>query len=379
MSEGAAEAAAAAAAAEEGANAEAAEALVGGGEFSFGAIMDVLAPDTGAEGAGEGAAEAAGATGASGGAAAEGATGGTGSAPDAGALAPGATGPLGGTAAPGAGATGSADPDAGATGGTGATGDSGGAGATGVADGGRPASWTVPAADVLDELGGLSAKFEESVAAAYQAEALTALKEEHPKYFEAIEKPPQLLVGTKVPALDGQGEVTLRDTAAAREWQEGIKYTLVEELRGRANAELDKNKDFLTTVHSSIEIFTKNKDLIPGTADFNVDLANRFVAFVKPYEIRSDEGKLLGYSIPVQPIVDQLRQQPAAAAQEPQSPPAGATGATGAEAPPGATAAAQAPAEPPQAGIPSKAGSSGDEPEDFSVLFGTIGLPSLKI
>ena len=34
--------------------------------------------------------------------------------------------------------------------------------------------------------------------------------------------------------------------------------------------------------------------------------------------------------------------------------------------------------EPPQAGIPSKAG-SGAEKEDFSTLFGTIGLPNLQI
>ena len=36
-------------------------------------------------------------------------------------------------------------------------------------------------------------------------------------------------------------------------------------------------------------------------------------------------------------------------------------------------------AEPPQAGIPSKAGNSGDGPEDFSTLFGTLGLPNLRI
>ena len=37
-----------------------------------------------------------------------------------------------------------------------------------------------------------------------------------------------------------------------------------------------------------------------------------------------------------------------------------------------------APAEPPQAGIVSKAGNS-TEKEDFSTLFGTIGLPNLTI
>lgn len=186
-----------------------------------------------------------------------------------------------------------------------------------------------------------------------------------------------MLVGSKVPALNGSGEVTLRDTTEAREWQEGIKYTLVEELKGRANAQLDENKDFLATVHSSIDLFKNNPDLIPGTKDFNVDLANRFAEFMSDFELRVD-GKLQGYSIPTQPIIDRLRKQtPAAPAQAPQSPPA-APAAGGAAAPPAApAAAAQPPAEAPQGGVQSKAGSSGDQPENFDTLFGTIS-PELR-
>src|SRR5688572_24089453 len=71
---------------------------------------------------------------------------------------------------------------------------------------------------------------------------------------------------------------------------------------------MDENADFLTTVHASIELFQNNADLVPGTKEFDVDLANRFAAMATPYELRV-EGKLQGYSIPVQPLIDQLRDQ----------------------------------------------------------------------
>ena len=139
---------------------------------------------------------------------------------------------------------------------------------------------------------------------------------------------------------------------------------------------MDENATFLQTVHASVALFQDNPDLIPGTKEFDVDLANRFAVMATPYELRVD-GKLQGYSIPVQPLIEQLRNQivsereKAAAA----APPAPATPATPAAPAPAAPAAAPAPpapaAEPPQAGISSKAG-SGDASEDFSTLFGTI-------
>lgn len=197
------------------------------------------------------------------------------------------------------------------------------------------------------------------------------MREEHAQYFEAVEKPARMLVGTTVPALNGQGEEVLRDTADAREWQEGVKHLLVEELRGRANQALDENKDFLSTIHASIELFQKNPDLLPGTRDFDVALADRFAKMATPYELRVD-GKLQGYSIPVQPLIDQLRDALVAERSAGVQPPAPATAA------PPAAAAPAAPVEQPQAGIPSKAGNS-SEKEDFSTLFGTLGLPNLQI
>jgi hypothetical protein len=180
-----------------------------------------------------------------------------------------------------------------------------------------------------------------------------------------------MLVGQKVPSITGQGEDTLKDTADAREWQEAVKSLLTAEVRDRATRQMEESADFLNTVHASIDLFKNNPDLIPGTKDFDVDLANRFGKFAEPYELRVD-GKLQGYSVPVQPIIDQLREQvikDRAAAPAPAG--AAPAAAGGASTPP--------PADPPQAGVESKAGSGADPSDDYSTLFGTIGLPNLRI
>ena len=192
------------------------------------------------------------------------------------------------------------------------------------------------------------------------------MKEEFPQYFEALEKHPRLLVGTQVPAIGREGMETLRDSADAKEWQEAVKSILVREVQERAAVQLEGSRDYLETIHASVDLFKNNADLIPGTPGFNRPLADAFAKMVEPYEVRVD-GKLSGYSIPVQPIINSLRGQLSAAATSP----APAAGAPAAPRPPQEV-------EPPQAGIKSKAGSS-SEAEDFSTLFGTIGLPNLKI
>lgn len=209
----------------------------------------------------------------------------------------------------------------------------------------------------------MSRGLEETTFKALQEEALAVVRTEHAQYFAALEKHPRLLVGTEVPAIGKEGTEKLKDTDDAKEWQEAVKSILIEEVREKARVGLDEKAEFMATMHQSIELFQNNIDLIPGTKGFNLELANRFATMAAPYELRV-EGKLHGYSIPVQPLIDTIRAQLIAAA------PAAPTGAP--------AAAPAATPEPPQAGITSKAG-GGDAGEDFSTLFGTIGLPNLRI
>jgi hypothetical protein len=218
----------------------------------------------------------------------------------------------------------------------------------------------------------MSTAIEDSVTKAYQQQAYDAVRDEYRQYFDALDKHPRLLVGTSVPAIGKEGMETLRDSTDAKEWQDAVKSILVQEIKERAQVKIDESSSYLDTLHSSIDLFKNNPDLIPGTPGFDAVLADRFAGMLAPYEVRVD-GKLHGYSIPVQPIIDSLRGQLTAERSTSSAPPASgaAAGAPGEARP-------TEPVEPPQAAIQSKAGNS-NEKEDFSTLFGTIGLPNLQI
>ena len=218
---------------------------------------------------------------------------------------------------------------------------------------------------------------EENVSALHQQNALKEVREEHANYFNAINQHPRMLVGQEVPSLTGEGMEVLRDSADAKEWQEAVKGLLMQEIHDRADRAMDNDRDMMTTLHGAIDLFQNNRDLVPGTRSFDQELANQFVRTAKAYEVRLN-GKLSGYSIPVQQLVDQLRTnlqetRKAAALAQPPAPSAPTPGKVGRPANP-------APVEDgPQAGLRSKAGQSGDDSSDFSTLFGTIGLPDLRI
>lgn len=160
---------------------------------------------------------------------------------------------------------------------------------------------------------------------------------------------------------------TLRDSTDAKEWQEAVKGVLLQELQERATLQSEALGPTMQTLHAAVELFQNNKDMVPGTKQFDPELARRFAEFAEPYIVRED-GKHRGYSIPVQPLVERIRAQ---LVKERSAKPA-------APAPAAPPAPVRKPADPPQAAIQSKAG-QGAEDNDFSTLFGTIGMPDFRI
>lgn len=187
-----------------------------------------------------------------------------------------------------------------------------------------------------------------------------------------------MLVGQSVPSITKPGEMeTLRDSADAKEWQEAVKYSLTQEVKDRQDRKADDLRGTMTTLTASIGVFENNPDLIPGTKQFNKPLADKVAKTLEPYSVKSAEGKTIGWSIDVQPLVASLRDTMAAVAPK-------AAPAPAAPSPAQQRAAEQARDkagrwDAPQAGIQTKSGSSSSEGEDFSTLFGTIGLPGIRI
>lgn len=211
------------------------------------------------------------------------------------------------------------------------------------------------------------------------SQAVADIRVEFKGYLDRIEAPARSLVGTKVPSLSNPDvEETLKDSQDAADWQNAVREELAKEVRQRVSRGQDESQQMMAVLTGSINLFQQNHDIIPGTKGFDKELAEKFVELVEPYELRV-EDKLVGYNIDVQPFLTKLRAQlvAARAAVKPD------------EKAPEPTAQQQRAASQertpegqftqPQAGIQSKAGGGGDNKEDFSTLFGTIGLPDFQI
>ena len=231
----------------------------------------------------------------------------------------------------------------------------------------------VDAATLTDTFAEISTKLEANMNDSMLESSLAVVREEYGNYFNALEQHPRMLVGQEVPSLNGEGMETLRDSADAKEWQEAVKNLLSREVQDRASRQGEEMAATFDTLHASVDLFKNNPDLIPGTKQFNRGLADEFASLVKDYEVRNEAGKLIGYGLQVQPLINNLRaQMKSRTVAETSKPTAPA---------PSGRPVQQQPAPPaPQPGILSSAGSSGgDSSSDFSTLFGTLGMPDLVI
>ncbi len=196
--------------------------------------------------------------------------------------------------------------------------------------------------------------------------SLTTMREEYAPYFQIVEAPPRMLVGQTVPSLDPNKETeVIRDTADARDYQEAAKALLAKELGSRVQADITSQAAHLQVVSQSIDILQRHPDLLKDK-----QLADRVASLIKPYEYRKD-GKLYGWSVNVEPLVNQVRQQLASERSAPATPAASAAAA--APAAPAAAAPPAAPAPGPQQGLRASAAQQAPQ-EGFDQLWSTLGF-----
>jgi len=233
----------------------------------------------------------------------------------------------------------------------------------------RPEPPVVTADDkaLVEQIGELSEKLEDRFTASFRQQAVEQVQEDYPQYIAALNQHPLELVGQELPPIDGSdNQVVLRTVEEAKQWQEAVKTILGREMEASVEQKREESAEVLDVVHASIEMFQDNPDLVPGSKSYNKELATRFLKLAEPYALKMG-GKLTGYSIPVQGLIDQVRAQVKAEAAAP----AGTT--------PPAKKAAAAPAAKPQAGIPAKAGASGEGEEDFTPMWNALGIGNVPI
>ena len=189
-----------------------------------------------------------------------------------------------------------------------------------------------------------------------------------PSLLEAINVHPRLLIGDTVPSVKAGGAPeVLKTSEDARDWQEAVRGIITEQVTNRTSALMNDARPLLGTLQDSVNLFRSNRDLIPGTAEYNPQLAKQFIEMTKAYLFVAD-GKPLGWRVDVQPILDSIRQSLGAAAptarqEQVASQPRATDGKWDA----------------PQAGIPSRTGSSGAEEEDYSAFWKTVGMSDMNL
>ena len=234
--------------------------------------------------------------------------------------------------------------------------------------------------DVLPQLSVASKQITERVEATYRAQARQEVMNDiEPRFLEVLKTPSRLLAGEQVPSLKQKGQMeTLRDSADAEDYKKTLQYLVDTEIDDLAQAKVNEIKPMMSVVQDSIQMFQSNPDLMPGTKQFDKELADQVAAVGKAYELRVD-GKLYGYNVPMQPIINQLRTQLSTAR--------GATGEQSAQAQREAQARRAAEQERneagqfqgPQGGIQSKSGMTGDSGEDWSTFWNGVGMPGLNV
>jgi len=216
--------------------------------------------------------------------------------------------------------------------------------------------------------------------ASFKQSAIAELRESvDPRFLEVLQQRPLLLVGENVPNLKDRTkpDIMLRDSNEAREYQETLSGLLDDEVNDLVAQKTEGVRPMMSVIQESVLMFQNNQDLVPNTKQYDPELAKRFTDIAKAYELRVN-GKLYGYQVNVQPLINSLRSQIVTERTKNGAAPAPAASA--------APAGQQQPRnqqgqfEAPQAGISSKSAMSGEGgDDDFSVFWAAAGMPNVNI
>lgn len=218
---------------------------------------------------------------------------------------------------------------------------------------------------VVEQLGAASTEIAKRVQEDARTSELAAMREEFESYFQAAEIPARNLIGKTVPSLDPDKDTeVIRDLSDAQDYQQATRETLVKELQSRVSNTIQENQEYLQVVGQSIDMIQANPDLLRDR-----QLADRVAQLIQPYEYRQD-GKLLGWSVNVLPLVARVREQLKVERAAKKAPPVSQPAKTQKQAAP--------PADPPQAGLRSSATQTG-ESDSFDQLWSTLGFSSGQV
>lgn len=128
-----------------------------------------------------------------------------------------------------------------------------------------------------------------------------------PIYLQMMRLTPRELIGKQVPSFNKDGNETLRDRDDAKDWLETLNETLSREVELKVERKMEETRDVTNTLQESIQLFQNNTDMIPNTKNFDPELVSRFYKVAKHYT-QTRDGKIIGFAVNVQPLINEIRQ-----------------------------------------------------------------------
>lgn len=226
-------------------------------------------------------------------------------------------------------------------------------------------------AEYATALDAASGKLVENSQAAFREAAWQEIQSTiDPTILQMVNEYPRRMIGETVPSLKGEGTEVLKDSRDAEDWQNGVKHVIENQVNSQAATLQEESRPLLSTLQDSITMLRSNKDMVPGTKEYNPELAKQVLKMASSYLYKVD-GKAIGFRVDIQPLIDSVREQ-----LKSQAP---ATATARQEQAAGQTRAADGTFEAPQAGIPSRTGMSGTESEDYTAFWSAVGQPGMQI
>lgn len=167
--------------------------------------------------------------------------------------------------------------------------------------------------DAVPLFAAASQKIRENMQESFRRAAEEQLnKEIDPIFKTVLETDPYLLVGQSLPSLrpDAKPEDKdlMTDSAKAAEYKRALQSLVEAEIKDDVAKREKDVMPMMSVLQESALMFQNNPDLIPNTDKFDQQLAERVARVGKSYELVVN-GKVTGYQVNMQPIINELREQ----------------------------------------------------------------------
>lgn len=227
------------------------------------------------------------------------------------------------------------------------------------ADGVLQESTLPTAAERFSEVSDFGTGIEAAFTRRAEETILPRMNEEYANFIRHIQAAPRDLIGKELPINGDPANMSkIRDEESAVAWQREHQQLLEQTFQELREDYMREHSTERVAVNNALELFSANPDLIPGTTDFNKDLAEGVMKYASKFIVKDENGRAIGFTVSVNNLISYARQELQKRASTSAAP------------------APVVPEDPPQVGVGTRQGAtsaSDDAAELRAILAKTIG------